>query len=84
MDLFKFNAKALIAALVSFLAAVAAALPDAVSLGSLSAAQWITAVVAGVVSLNIVWATGNKPAPPAPRALPTPGGPVTPAPTPQG
>lgn len=80
MDLFRLNAKALIAALVSFLSAVAVALPGDVDLGSLTPAQWLTAVVAGVVSLNVVWATSNKPAPAQPRPLPSPTGPITPAP----
>lgn len=49
-------AKALVAALVAGLGAIATALDD----NSLSAQEWVTAAIAFLVALAAVWAIPNK------------------------
>lgn len=49
-------AKAIVAALIAGLSALATALPDGVT-----AAEWVTVAIAGLVALSAVWATPNAP-----------------------
>jgi|SoiMetStandDraft_2_1073263.scaffolds.fasta_scaffold1360580_1 hypothetical protein len=53
-------AKALLAALISFLGAVSTALIDDKSLAELTDGQWVTAILAGLVALGAVYGVPNR------------------------
>jgi len=49
-------AKAITGALVAFLGSLGTALDS----GGISASEWITSIVAGLVALSVIWAVPNR------------------------
>lgn len=66
MQTVKEIAKALIAALLAGLSALAAYLVNDTSLSDITAGQWVLVAIAFVGTLAVVWGIPNKPPPPTP------------------
>jgi hypothetical protein len=60
MSVMKGAAKAVLAALIAFLGSLATALVDGNSLSQVADGQWVTAILAGLMALGVVYGVANK------------------------